>query len=225
MPLTPLLHVTAAYSNAVLVAILPNVSDTAKTLNLPISQPITLEQVAGFNTSPYADNIGGGLWLTNGYLFVINYGYVDTFSSPNNWFRNPNVEDLEKFRGKDNMTTNAAIDFARESFSKLGHKTEDYHLNESPTEFEPPYDGKNIGHIPFCKVGWQNFPTNGGDNLKSYSITFEIDMHHKTLVGMSVMGRTLWHSNITINVKTELQSDYKERYGTNPPINYYVPPS
>jgi hypothetical protein len=23
-------------------------------------------------------------------------------------------------------------------------------------------------------VGWQNFPTNGGDNLKSYSITFEI---------------------------------------------------
>jgi hypothetical protein len=74
-------------------------------------------------------------------------------------------------------------------------------------------------------VVWQNFPTNAGDNSKSYSITFDIDMHRKMLVGMSVMGKTLWHSNITINVKTELKSDYKKRYGTNPPTYYYVPPS
>jgi hypothetical protein len=225
MPLTPLLHITAAYSNAVLVAILPNVSDTAKKLHLPISQPITPEQVVGFNTSPYADNVGGGLWLTNGYWFVVRYGYVDSFSSPDNWFRTYNYENFERFVGQDNITTNAAIDFARESFSKLGYKPEEYHLNESPTEFQPPYESKVLGHIPFCKVVWQSFPTNGGDNSKSYSITFEIDMHRKTLVGMSVMGQTLWHSNITINAKTDLQADYKKRYGTNPPTNYYVPRS
>jgi len=58
-----LIHMTATYSNAMLVAILPHVSDCAKQLDLPITQPITTSQVAHFRPSPYKNIITGGIWL------------------------------------------------------------------------------------------------------------------------------------------------------------------
>src|SRR5882724_7496742 len=130
MPLTPLIHITAAYSNAVLVAILPHVSDCAKQLDLPIAQPITVQQVARFNTMPYPDFVGGGLWLTNGYTFVFEWGYVNGFHSPNDWFSEQDIVNLERYAGKDNMTTNEAIELARSSLTKLGYKPADFHVNE-----------------------------------------------------------------------------------------------
>src|SRR6202012_2002602 len=79
MPLPKLLHITVAYSHAVLVAILPYISDFAKKLDLPIPQPITTNQVARFNPSNLKGFIGGGLWLTNHYLFNYNNGCVESF--------------------------------------------------------------------------------------------------------------------------------------------------
>ncbi len=58
-----LVHMTATYSNAMLVAILPQVSDFSKKLDLPIPQPITAAQVQNFKPFPYMDFIGGGLIL------------------------------------------------------------------------------------------------------------------------------------------------------------------
>ena len=52
-----LIHMTAAYSNAVLVAILPHVSDFAKKLDLPIPQPITATQVLKSRPSPYQGRV------------------------------------------------------------------------------------------------------------------------------------------------------------------------
>ena len=42
MPITALIHITSAYSNAVLVAIMPHVNDFAKKMDLPIPLPITV---------------------------------------------------------------------------------------------------------------------------------------------------------------------------------------
>ncbi|HEY5297554.1 MAG TPA: hypothetical protein VIK59_06495, partial [Verrucomicrobiae bacterium] len=119
-----LIHMTATYSNAMLVALLPHFSECAKQLDLPIAQPVTADQVAHFSPSPYKDSIGGAIWLTNHDWFVFNNGFVRGFRSPDDWFTMADEywDHLERYVGKDNMTTNEAIELARNSFRKLGYK-------------------------------------------------------------------------------------------------------
>jgi len=82
-----LIHITATYSNALLVAILPHVSDFSKKLELPIPQPITVAQVRRFNLNPYNGHLSGSVVLTNRYWFAFDEGgYVVSFRSPDNFF-------------------------------------------------------------------------------------------------------------------------------------------
>ena len=46
------IQVTAQYSNAVLVAMLPYVNDVAQKLDLPIPHPITAEHLSYFDIAP-----------------------------------------------------------------------------------------------------------------------------------------------------------------------------
>ena len=114
-----LIHMTAAYSNAVLVAILPHVSDFSKKLNLPLPQPITVAAVKEFRPSPYKDDIGGGLMLTNGFWFAFNQGAVDLYRSPDDFFSGLDPNWPVSGYGKDNMTTNDALALARTSLIKI----------------------------------------------------------------------------------------------------------
>ena len=213
MPLTPLLHITAAYSNAVLLAVLPHVSDTARILNLPVQQPISIEQVDHFNTSRNPDNIGGGLWLTNGYWFAFSNGRVDSFRSPNDWYSNPYFEGVDSITGNDNMTTNDAIALAQTSFSNLGFNPKTFLVNKSPTTFDSPSENKQFPHIPFCRVNWENLNTDTPENRnKSYSVKFDVDMQHKQIVGMVLLfGSNYWRANPEIEIKPEFERDYRKR--------------
>lgn len=225
MPITSLLHITAAYSNAVLVAFLPHVSDYAKQLDLPIAQPITVEQVARFNTSPYMDNVGGGLWLTNHYWFCFEWGFVNGFRSPDNWFANQELEGVERFAGKDNMTTNDAIELARSSFVKLGYKPADFHANEQPTSIEGPFDTKKIGHVPYCRVEWTSpKATTREDRAHYYQVQFDIDMQRNQVVGMALSSTNFWRASPKIDVVPELESDYRKRTQGKIFINTNAPP-
>lgn len=227
MPITPLIHVTAAYSNAVLMAILPHVSDCAKQLDLPIAQPITANQVAQFRTMPYKEFTGGGLWLTNGYWFSFEMGYVGSFSSPDNYFRSEDVHwppNLQRFYGKDNMTTNEAIQLARESFRKLGYKPEDFHVDGPPSSVNGPCDMPDSNHIPFCQVHWDSPESIIQAMLRhTYNISFEIDMQRKQVVGMNLSSRDFFRPQPKIDIEPELESDYRKRMkaqtstGTNSP--------
>lgn len=212
MPITPLIHITAAYSNAVLVAVLPRISDCAKQLNMPIARPVTVEQVARFNPMPYADFAGGGLWLTNGYTFTFEWGYVNGFHSPNDWFANQELEGVERFAGKDNITTNDAVELARSSFIKFGYKLEDFKMNGQPTTIEGPFDTKRIGHVPYCRVEWDSPEAKTHEErLCSYYIQFDIDMQRNQVVGMSLTSTNFWRPSPKIDVVPELQSDYLKR--------------
>ena len=81
-----LIHMTATYSNAMLVAILPHISSFTKQLDLPVLQPVTATQVIRFNLSPYKDLVGAGVGLTNQYWFVFEHGCVGMFHSPDDWY-------------------------------------------------------------------------------------------------------------------------------------------
>jgi hypothetical protein len=220
--LISLVHVSAAYSNAVLVAALPYVSDCAKALNLPIPQPITTSQVQHFGTSPIKDRIGGGLRLTNGYFFTFEFGIVTSFRCPDDWYTmaDENWEHLERYVGKDNMTTNEAIQLARDSFRKLGYKPEDFGIDGQPTTVLGPHDAKRLGHIPYCRVEWESPPPPDekesdaefarGYMLTNYSTYFDINLQTKQIVAMFVSGRPFFKSNPKIDVVPELESDYQK---------------
>src|SRR6185312_4821041 len=121
-----LIHMTATYSNALLVAIMPHVSDFSKKLELPIPQPVTPAMVREFRPSPYKEFIGGAVILTNGDWFTFNNGAVDGYRSPDNAFKDDApAENWPKYAyGKDNMTTNDCLALARESLTKIGYKPE-----------------------------------------------------------------------------------------------------
>jgi len=210
------IHITAAYSNAVLIAVLPHVSDCAKQLGQPIHQPVATSQVGRFVVDPIQGEVGGGLWLTNNYWFRFQNGYVGGFRSPDDWFTMADEywDHLERYVGKDNMTTNEAIELARNSFRKLGYKPKDFHVDEPPTAFEASHDNKQLGHIPYCKIEWNSpGPASQEEFDRSYKIRFDIDMQRKQVVGMTLMSKRFFQSDPKVGVQPELESDYRKRMG------------
>src|SRR5882724_11029353 len=171
--MSQLIHMTATYSNAVLVAILPHVSDFARQLDLPISEPVTLNHVARFNVAPIQGEVDGGLWLTNNYWFGFQNGCVAGFRSPDDWFTMADEywDHLDRYVGKDNMTTNEAIELARNSFGKLGYHPEDFQVDGLPTKYQGSHDNKKLGHIPYCRVQWESpEPKSQAEIDRSYHI-------------------------------------------------------
>jgi len=214
-----IIHITAAYSNAVLVAILPHISNFAKKLDLPISQPVTVSQVARFNVSPLKEDIGGSVWLTNHYQFVFGNGYLRAYQSPTNWFNNnyDNWDDARYFKryvGKDNMTTNETIEFARHSFHELGYQSKDFDVESPPTRFEGPVNSRRLGHLPYCHIEWDS-PDSKIQSLLGldFSVEFDVDMQRKQIVGMNLSGRKFFKSNPKVAVVPELETNY-QRAGT-----------
>jgi hypothetical protein len=208
------IHMTAMYSNAVLVAILPHVSDCAKQLDLPIPQPVTLNHVAHFNVAPLQGEVGGGLWLTNNYWFAFENGCVQSFRSPDDWFTMADEywDHLDRYVGKDNMTTNEAIELARNAFRKFGYKPEDFHMDSPPTKFQGSHDNKQLGHIPYCRVQWESLnPKSQAELDDSYHIYFDIDMQRKQVVGMSLISRRFFKPDPKVDVVPELESVYQKR--------------
>ena len=222
-----LIHMTATYSNAVLVAILPHISDCAKQLDLPIPQPVTLNHVARFNVAPVQGEVGGGLWLTNNYWFGFEHGYVGGFRSPDDWFTMADEywDHLERYVGNDNMTTNEAIDLARNRFRKLGYNGDGFHMGEPPTIFNAPHDNKQLGHIPFCRIEWKSpDPKNQEELDQSYDIRFDIDMHRKQVTGMYLSSRKFWRSDPKIDIVPELESEFRKRTQNKMFIRTNAPP-
>lgn len=209
-----LIHMTVAYSNAVLVAVLPHVSGFAAKLDLPTPQPIAASQVLWSHAAPYKDWVEDALVLTNGYWFLIDArGFVSSFRAPTNWFFEQEFTDerIRGYLGQDHMTTNEVISMARDSLVKLGYKPELTHSYETPT-LEGPFDlhRKEIaGHVPYCRVMW-DWPKEAQQN----HITIEINMQTKTLVGMYIaFSRTnnLSSTPIKVGVVPELEADYQKR--------------
>jgi hypothetical protein len=212
-----LIHMTAAYSNAVLVAILPQVSDFAKKLDLPVQQPITVNQVVWSKSMPYKDMIEGAVILTNHYWFAYDWhGYVNSFRLlDDNWFyeKDPATNWL-RYVGKDAITTNEAIVLARDTLRKLGYEPELLHADGPPSVFQGPVDLKNGSHIPYCEIRWESpEPKTLEEQKNRDSLEFQINLEKKTVVGMAIVSGKIKGTPPKIGVEPELESDYQKRMG------------
>lgn len=212
MPITALIHITSAYSNAVLVAIMPHVNDFAKKIELPIPLPITSSQVSRFNPNPLQGFVGGGLWLTNQYQFVFNNGYVCGFThlEGNPFLTEDPAKDWPHYIGKENINTNEAVELARSTLSKLGYDIQTLHADVAPNSIEGSYDLKE-GHFPYCQIKWTTKAETPEEMKDFSSLTFQINMVSKSIMGMSIISRKLWQPNPQIDVQPELESDYRSR--------------
>lgn len=211
---------TATYSNAVLIAILPHVSNFAKKLELPIPQPITLSQVEWSKVCPFKGCIGAGIILTNKYWFSFECSsadhnqncMVDGFRAPTNWFfeQECTEESMAKYWGVDHMTTNEVVSMARTALIKLGYGPDLTHADQPPTSIEGPFDTKRgHHHAPYCRVKWE-LPK---EDISSY-IGVVVNMESKTIVEISLIFDPA-HFPPTVPVKVdsvpEMESDYQKR--------------
>lgn len=208
---------TATYSNAMLVAVLPHISDFSKKLDLPITQPITARHVREFRPSPLKGFVGGGLMLTNGFWFLYDKGYVNSFRSAENVFYDDDpATNWPKYAfGKDNMTTNEAAAMALNALRKLNYKPELLGCDMPPKAFTGPYDTKEGHHVPHCQIRWERYPEPKSQQEQTDNdvVTVEINMEKKTVTGLSVISQKLRHSPPKMDVEPELEKDYRKRMG------------
>jgi hypothetical protein len=219
-----LIHMTATYSNALLVAILPHVSDFAAKLDLPIKKPVTLQQVQKFSPSQYRERAEGAVWLTNGWWFMFDHqGYVQSFRSPKDAIALPDdfLEHTERFIGETRMTTNEMVALARETLVKLGWQPSVTRSDETP-KIEGPSNLKTGEHIPYCRVAWRKTGTSDG-----YSdVHVDINTQEKTVVGLYLNFARTHHigTPIEVNVEPELESEFRKRTKANLFIRTNAPP-
>ena len=190
------IQVTAQYSNAVLVAILPQIMDFSQKLDLPIPVPIALEQVERFNCDSHKGQVGGWLRLTNGFDFWYYDGYVKGFESPDCWYgRHVWGEDPEQFYGSVKMSAKEAVQLARDSLRKLGYSETALYANGTPKITKPPVIRGKV--VPCYRIHWIE-PEDGGNSLDMV-----IDAQDKSLKRMMVSNNNLSRDPPPVSVKPQ----------------------
>ena len=207
-----LIHITLQYSNAVLLATLPHVSDFAKKLELPIPIPITTNHVQKFQPWRTAYDVGGWLTLTNGYQFWFAHGNVDTFRTPRNFFVAQDPDKISEFYGHLKMNRKEALKMARDTIKKLGYSEKTF-LEGLRLEISgPPHSGTNV--IPFYRLEWFD------SDPVSPKIHFEIDAENKRVVGLFYSNPKFFRPEPKIDVPVELEADYQKRIRGNTNLIY-----
>ncbi len=213
IPADKLIHMTITYSNAVLMVVLTNVSDFAKKLDLPIPVPVTTAQVQKFFPHPIKGTIGGVLTLTNGDQFWYDGGHVSGYHA----YKNANMPPQDFEYGEDdklygwlatmygpvNMTKNEMIEFARDALRKLGYDPKVLRADRRPTLFDGPYKVRG-NSVPFCRVEWR-------DKKANNYVTFDINVHKKQVVRLSLAGDYFQRPNPKLDIEPELERDYRTR--------------
>jgi hypothetical protein len=212
------IHMTIAYSNALLVAVLPHFSDYAAKLDLPVPQPIPLTAIRQVSMLPTKQPIVAVV-LTNGFIFQWSYeGYVGSVIAPHDWFceQRPDIN-WAKYAGQDHMTVKEALVLARKTLVKLGFSLEATRSMEKP-KTEGPDDTCGV-HIPYCQFTWE-WPPEGEEN-KNYDLSWvqmSVNLETKKVLTIRVIvqdTKKLKLEPLNIGIVPELEREYRTRISTN----------
>jgi len=165
-------EITARYSNAVLVAIMPCVSDFAKRLDLPVPQPITLSQVREFKCSPRSDLFGGRVILTNGHEFAFLHGRVEMYRTPQSYYELQDPDRVPEFFGPVKLKEEDALRVVHQAIKKLGYTDARLYADRLPRITRPARFGKN--YVPRFRIWWGD-PSWGNPDDPPASVEFEVD--------------------------------------------------
>ncbi len=182
------MQVTAEFSNAVLVAMLPYVSDVARKLEIPLPQPITQRHVVSCGVLPYVyrngDWAGCGIRLRGDWIFGFHWGYLDSFQTPHSYFSLQNPDEIPKFVGPVRMTKDEALQMARATLQNLGISLESVFAEQEPRVTMPPRT--HTGIVPRYRIKWLN-PRIGSDaQAGEASVDIEINADAKRVESLSI---------------------------------------
>ena len=204
-----LVQMTATYSNAVLVAILPHFTHVAKTLELPIPTPIVESQVRHFFCDPRAGEVGGYVQLTNGYEFWYEKGHVRAFSSPHNYFRLQDPDMVPKFYGPLRMNKKEAISLARESLKKLGYTNQVFDAVEPEVNLATSKESFTANQgVPQYRIIWPD-PNWRNRDIAELDVNAEV----KHVDAFELYSKIFWRSNLDVGVTPKLLPKPKMKDG------------
>ena len=146
-----LIRVTAEYSNAVLVAVMPYISDVTQKLDLPLQRPITVEHVTHCSIIPQR-KIGVEIGIRGGWVFAFNRGHITTIQSDQAYSVLQDPEKIPKFFWENSTTKSEAVKIARDTLKKLDIPLESVFADEEPQITEPWKVGTNT--VPRYYIGW-----------------------------------------------------------------------
>jgi hypothetical protein len=182
-PVIEYIGVTAQYSNAVLIAILPHISDFSKKLELPMPTPVTAAQVARFSCNNTLQDIGGVVDVGKYCTFDFGHGHMRGFVGPHSYFALQNPDDIQKFYGTVRINKDEAVHLARDAIKRLGYSLESVFAELEPRVSLPERIGTNI--VPHYKIEWLD-PRNG-----FASVEIEINGDRRRIESMRLRNRNL----------------------------------
>lgn len=161
-----LIQVTAQYSNAVLVALLPYFSDAAHKLDLPVPHPITASHVVQCRIMPYrypnGDMVGGGIEVLGGWSFGFAHGYVNLVQSRHSYFTLQDPAEIPNFFGPIRISKGEAVQMARDTIKKLGIPLESVFADQEPRVTGPIKVRTNT--VPHYRIEWLD-PRSGSSTV------------------------------------------------------------
>jgi len=114
-----LIRVTAEYSNAVLVAVMPYFPDYAQKLQLPVPHPIEATDVAQFGVVAILDSqrqpLGTSVLLKDGWVLRMHGGYMVGFQGPECYQMVQDPDQIPKLYGRVRMSRAGAVEMARKT--------------------------------------------------------------------------------------------------------------
>lgn len=198
-----LVQMTATYSNAVLVAILPHFTDVAQKLELPFPTPITRSEIRRYFCDPRAGEIGGWVVLTNGYQFWYEKGHVRMFHSPRDYFILQDPDLIPKLYGHLNMNQQEAVTLAQQSLKKLGYTNDLFYTTEPEVKLATSENLFAVDKgVPQYKIIWHDPDLSHRrpfDELAEVDVNAEV----KHIDGFVLDNKRFWKSNPNVGVVPE----------------------
>lgn len=206
-----IVQVTAQYSNAVLVAVLPFVNDFVKKMELPLPTPIEAHPFE-FKCSTRLDDglgIGGAFVWPNGYGCFFDGGIIQFFYSSRSYKRLQDPRRIPEFYGDLKMTEKEAVEMCIETLNKLGHSTTNYNANNVHVTGPLTVQGHTV---PFYRVAWNEVFR----KRDMTAVEFEIDGHNRKIAEMSLISRNFYRAQPVVMVKPTITPFYKTEVKEEP---------
>ena len=145
------IRVTAEYSNAVLLAVMPYISDCAQKLDLPIPHPTTTAHVLRCAVVPIRD-AGASVMVQGDWVFWFRSGCFTGFQGPHSYFALQDPDQIPRFYGKNRMSKDEAVTLARKTLTTLGVELEFVFAEQEPRVTGPLNLGTNL--VPHFHIEW-----------------------------------------------------------------------
>jgi hypothetical protein len=209
-PAIEVIRVTAQYSNAVLVAVLPHISDISHKLNLPC--PVTMTNVIECSIKPSRrdGNVCAEVGFRGNWFFQFDRGYIRVIQGPGEFFTIQDFDKIPSLYGTVRMSKGEAVDFARGVIKRLGIPLESVFAEQEPRVTKPPQFGTNT--VPHYRVQWLDPRGNG----MSVSVDMDINADAKRVERIAFSNKNLERPPPKLNVVPPRDFNAPELPAVNP---------